>query len=512
VTDNITHYDAVEAYCSQLSYAPGETAELHVRCTTDRYDVAVFRWGAERIAVWSVAGLVGTVPATPGDADSNGCGWPVSLEIPIADDWASGFYHVELTAHGAPAQRSAGHACFVVRAGDRSPAKALLVVATNTYNAYNTWGGRSLYTGGKQVSFDRPFGRGQIFREAVERDDRKSRPTRWGEEPDIDGVHYNAWRAANGYAAFAGSAGWFTFERRFVEWAERNGFAFDYAVSSDLAQRPGLLDGYELVIGVGHDEYWSAGQRNALEAYVADGGNYATFSGNTSFWQVRLVDDGRSMVCHKYRAHLDDPVMGTDAQASMSGMWADPIVGRPEAALLGAGSAWGLYSRYGIACGRGSGAFTVYRNDHWLFAGTGLRYGDLLGSRDGVIGYETVGCRIAFDEYQLPIRAGGDSTPEDMEIVAFTPSSNLAVGEYPKSTAAPDDQGDLEFIAERIHGGLSADSIARARYGNSVMLVARPFGASGGEVVTIGTTDWVFGLADDPAVGQVTRNVLERFV
>ena len=49
-----------------------------------------------------------------------------------------------------------------------------------------------------------------------------------------------------------------------------------------------LLDGYDLVLSVGHDEYWSAGQRNAVEAHVQRGGNFASFSGNTMFWQVRL--------------------------------------------------------------------------------------------------------------------------------------------------------------------------------------------------------------------------------
>ena len=43
------------------------------------------------------------------------------------------------------------------------------------------------------------------------------------------------------------------------------------------------------------------------------------------------------------------------------------------------------------------------------------------------------------------------------------------------------------------------------------MLTCRPFGAGGGEVVTVGTTDWVFGLADDPAVQRVTANALNRF-
>ena len=41
-----------------------------------------------------------------------------------------------------------------------------------------------------------------------------------GEEPDVDGAIYQQYRFANGYPGFMGSAGWFTYERRFVEWAE----------------------------------------------------------------------------------------------------------------------------------------------------------------------------------------------------------------------------------------------------------------------------------------------------
>ena len=104
------------------------------------------------------------------------------------------------------------------------------------------------------------------------------------------------------------------------------------------------------------------------------------------------------------------------------------------------------------------------------------------------------------------------SPPDDIEIVAFTPSSNLGMGDYPSSIAALSEQGDVEFIAERIYGDTRERSLARARHGNSVMLTCRPFGAAGGEVVTVGTTDWVFGLANDPAVARVTANVLDRYV
>jgi hypothetical protein len=522
MTDDITRYDAVEGYCGRLSYRPGDEVTVHVACATDTFDVEVHRWGAVREPVWQAAGLSGVDHPVPADADSHGCRWPAAVAFRVPDDWRSGFYHVTLTAHGAAPDRAVGHAFFVVRAGARR-APLLLVLATNTYNAYNTWGGRSLYTGGRQVSFRRPLGRGLITRTHEERDDRKARPVRWGEQPDVDGEIYQRWRFANGYPGFAGSTGWFTYERRFVEWAEANGYELDYAVSSDLADEPEVAEGYALVLGVGHDEYWSAAQRDAVEAYVRAGGNYASFSGNTMFWQVRPVDGGDHMVCHKYAAHRDDPVMGTPEQRSMSGMWSDPVVGRPETGFLGAGSVWGLYHRFGQATARAAGAFTVYRDSHWLFDDTGLRYGDLLGARDGVVGYETVGCRLNFDEYQLPVAAGGDGTPPDIEVVAFSPSSNLAMGEYPASIAALDDQGDLEFVAERMFGRVDDDTLARCRHGNAVMVVCRPFGSAPGEhhgerpsetrgeVVTIGTTDWVFGLVTDPAVAQVTDNVLRRY-
>ena len=86
------------------------------------------------------------------------------------------------------------------------------------------------------------------------------------------------------------------------------------------------------------------------------------------------------------------------------------------------------------------------------------------------------------------------------------------MGEYPASISALSDQGDIEFIASRLHGRVDAYSLARVRHGNSVMMVVEPFGDNGGEVVVIGTTDWAFGLGDDPEVQQVTSNLLDRYL
>ncbi len=44
-------------------------------------------------------------------------------------------------------------------------------------------------------------------------------------------------------------------------------------------------------LSVGHDEYWSWGMRDALDAFTDAGGNAAILSGNTCFWQVRFDDD-----------------------------------------------------------------------------------------------------------------------------------------------------------------------------------------------------------------------------
>ena len=93
--------------------------------------------------------------------------------------------------------------------------------------------------------------------------------------------------------------------------------------------------------------------------------------------------------------------------------------------------------------------------------------------------------RLAFDDVEPAGRrrrpgVAARRLPDDVEIVALTPVSNLAMGEYPASIAALDDQGDLEFVAERIYGG-GERALAKVRHGNAVMLTCRPFGSAAGK-------------------------------
>ena len=146
----------------------------------------------------------------------------------------------------------------------------LYVLPTNTWNAYNTWGGQSLYTGGSVVSFHRPFARGMLCRPDGGRDDRKARPTRFGEASDFDGRIFQQYRTDNNYPSAIGSTGWFTYGRRFVEWAEADDWQFDMCVNSDLENdpvRPGPITGLLAEPSVGEPEWTLLGAGSAFGLY-----------------------------------------------------------------------------------------------------------------------------------------------------------------------------------------------------------------------------------------------------
>ena len=79
---------------------------------------------------------------------------------------------------------------------------------------------------------------------------------------------YMEWAYAYGYSKKYASAGWASYERHFVCWAEEQGYQFDMATLRDLDADPNLLDGYECAVFVGHDEYWSTPMRDAVDAWV----------------------------------------------------------------------------------------------------------------------------------------------------------------------------------------------------------------------------------------------------
>ena len=378
----------VEGYTSQLSYAPGDEVALCVSSTAPKYAVEIARVGAKREVLLAKKDIEGKEHPVPENCSSHGCGWPASFKFKIPAEWKSGYYTIALSAEdrgGQFVQRgrrtAASEAFFVVRAAEPGKtSKTLIQLCTNTYNAYNNWGGHSLYgfharakLQGHRVSFDRP-----------------------------PSSQFNNW------------------EQPFVAWAENNDYTLEYAVNSDLEFRPELLAAYKLVLSVGHDEYWSSPMRDNLEAFIAKGGNVCFFSGNTCCWQVRSEDDGRALTSWKQWYNMD-PVFQTSDHRLLSTAWSHHLVGRPENTLTGVGFLWGGYHRSHGQFMNGPAAFTVHRPEHWVFAGTNLNRDDQFGGKDTIVGYECDGCEFALVNGQ-PTPTGSDGTPKDFLILGTCPA------------------------------------------------------------------------------------------
>lgn len=480
----------LDAYAWPQSADAGNEVALHVSTDAASFDVEIAREGAAREVVWSRSGVRGSSLDTPADASSRGCGWAASLTVPVGRDWASGYYSVVLNAGDETAD------AFLVVRPTRRRGAILLVLSTTTYAAYNDWGGPSLYTGATRVSLERPLARG--FLRKPEPDRRKMQP-----RLDAEALWFFQWAEPLGLSVWSGGAGWWNWERRFVIWAEREGLELDVAVSQDLEERPGVLDGHRLFVSVGHDEYWSRGMRESLDAFVAAGGNAAIFSGNTCFWQIRFEDGARAMTSYKYRCD-EDPVLGTPDEALLTGPWSDRRIGWPETRTIGLTFTRGGYSRYGLGVPRASGAYTVWRPEHWAFEGTGLRYGDALGLADEIVAYEVDGCEFELID-GLPVPTHRDGAPESLEILATAPARLWAGNEQPSRYAG--EPGDLETAARAVFGDAWRENVHRLEHNNACVAVFEREG--GGRVFNAGVTDWAYGLGD-PDVARITGNVLTR--
>ncbi len=491
---------SVTGYCWPQSAEAGEAVALHLSATTGTVEVEVARIGMGRTVVAQFEALaVGDHPV-PADGSTHGCGWPVAAEITVGDDWASGYYEVLL--RGTDGEHTVEDRAFVVvRPPADSDRRILLVLGTNTWHAYNDFGGTNLYNGGTQVSLQRPMAAGYLHKPPG-----LGRRVAAVHTPDPRIEAHIAYIMLNHLSAWAGSAGWPNWEAPFVAWAEKEGYAFDVCTNADLQHHPDLLGRYALMLSVGHDEYWSGPMRDTVEAFIAGGGNVAFLSGNTSFWQVRVSDDGATMV--GYKQHFaDDPVFGTDRQGELTSIWSDHLVGRPENTMTGVSFARGGYARIGRRVPAGSGGYTVHRPEHWLFEGTNLEYGDLLGAGATVVGYECDGCDFTYRD-GLPYPTGSDGTPDGFEILGTSPAAS-----FTRETAArppkPGERSELEFHAWRLFDDDSPASTDRLANGHAVLGTYTSPG--GGTVVTSGSTEWAQGLAGrDPQVEQVTHNLLRR--
>ncbi len=325
-----------------------------------------------------------------------GCGWAICYTLEIGRDWPSGIYALRAGREGDDSQ----DIFFIVRhARPGADTPIVVQIPTTTINAYNNWGGASLYgynsapAPAPAVSFDRPQQKDAL------------------------------WPRGYGFADE-----WNLRVKAFVLWLELAGYQADYITSNDLHEDDTLLSHYGLFVSIGHDEYWSRPMRDHFDAFLTAGGNAAVFSGNTGFWQIRMEGEAaRLQVCYKNAEK--DPVIDP---AHKTVTWRD--AGYAENFSFGAGFAKGAWKGPGTI-----GRFAVHRPEHWAFAGTGLGEGDSFGndSDEILLAYETNSVDYAPDASGRPAPTGSDGTPENYLILAtadlpdWGAPGNAAMGTFP---------------------------------------------------------------------------------
>jgi hypothetical protein len=381
----------IQGYANQVSTVPGETVTLYISTKVpSTYNIDVYRIGwyggaggrlhFSRHHLKSFAqgnwtfkkGLV-NCPTALIDPQTHlvDANWQPSFELPVGTDWVSGVYLIKLTATLlAGLITSQSYIPLVVRE-PHDQAAILFSLPVNTYQAYNKWGGGSLYTlTGVETSIEESAG---------------AKATK---------VSFN-----RPYDRSAGAGDFLAWDIHTVRWIEREDFDVSYTTNVDTAANPDSLLHHRVILSGGHDEYWTKSMRDGMEAARDQGVSLAFFGANAAYWQARLEPDhagkaNRTLVCYKVAAHTKSPQafltqdpLYREQPEIVTAQWRDVAINRPENALLGL-----MYHSYiNFVMPHGNG----YYLPDWvvkpgkldrLMEGTGLTAGKHI--KGGLLGYE----------------------------------------------------------------------------------------------------------------------------
>ncbi len=359
----------IQAYVDKRSVASGQKLTFYVSTQQagTAYTIAVYRmgWyqgkgGREIAASGSLVGqaqgyfddkkssLIDCstcyVDATTGLTEAR---WKPSYSFHVTQDWTTGVYLAKLV----DAQDMQTYVSFDVLGSTTSD--YVIVTADTTYAAYNNWGGQSLYSYNSKpipavkVSFDRPstqnFGSDQVL----------------------------------------------VFEADAIRWMERQGYDVSYISDIDLHTGARSLVSHKAYISLGHDEYWTKEMRDGVEYLRNQGVGLAFLEADDAYWQARLEPDStgvanRTVVSYKVSTYnhdlARDPLYGQD-NSRVTAQFRDPVVNRPENALLGEMFSDVVHGRHGFPWRVAtSNTTSQFMND------TGLTTGQAYGCM--VVGYE----------------------------------------------------------------------------------------------------------------------------
>ncbi len=252
---------AVQVAFTRRSYAPGQTAILRLRGHAKGLQLRIFHAGA---------GRTGPLQGSPVDS-SRTLGNAAGDVVVRLGSWPSGLYYAQVTTPG----KGVWYAPFVLRPRHLGEARVLVVLPTNTWQAYNFEDKDSWY-------FDASVHTVDLTR------------------PYIDGgvpPHYHG------------------YDRGFIRWLALHHEQTDFVSDDDLDTLPSaseLARDYDLIVFSGHEEYVSAHEYDLIQGYRNLGGNLAFLSANDFFYKVIKQGD------------------------QMTGRWRWRDLGRPEAPLIGA--------------------------------------------------------------------------------------------------------------------------------------------------------------------------------
>ncbi len=224
------------------------------------------------------------------------CGnWSQTSSWSVPSTAVSGIYIAKISRIGDP-QNRASHIVFIVR-DDAATVDLLFKTSDATWQAYNTYGGNDFYQGtvpgypggrAVKISYNRPF-----------------------------------------YTRAGGEDWLFRSEYPMIRWLERNGYSLKYTTDLDMERTPLDLSKFSVFLSVGHDEYWSANERNSVENARDNGKHLAFFSGNEVYWKTRWENsvDGsntpqRTLVCYKEGTLGENACNGKcDPTSTWTGLW-----------------------------------------------------------------------------------------------------------------------------------------------------------------------------------------------
>jgi N,N-dimethylformamidase beta subunit-like, C-terminal len=297
-------YKRIEGFASEVSLLPGHTVHFHVstapaaRYRIELYRLGWYRGGGARFLACIPAGShrdhKGKARRHPRLAPVTGlvqAPWPVTDSFRFPRSMVSGYVLARLVLTSGRARGEVTYVPLIVRALPSRRSKILVQASVNTWQAYNNWGGKSLYafnsTNGvpaNHVSFSRPTGV----------------PLQW--------------------------------EIGLLRFLEREGYDVSYTTDVDTDRNPGELRRHPLVISSGYNEYWSKRMRDAFEAARDSGTNLAFLGADISAWQIRYENDRRTIV--EYRDARTDPVRSSARKTVRFGELVPP---RPQCELMGTG-------------------------------------------------------------------------------------------------------------------------------------------------------------------------------